>query len=172
MRAPNAPSPRSICIERNLDSAEAHFKKATQCDGSFLDAFSELAQLYIVEKKFVESQGILDAGMRLSPEAWLFRYQMGVVHYGMKQYAQAVQDYLTAETLRPQMPAEFHIKLGNAYLKTTAYDKALAEFETYLRLDPQGPFAPGARQISAMMIKGGITAAASSPPAPRTAPKP
>jgi tetratricopeptide (TPR) repeat protein len=158
--------------ERKLDNAEACFKKAIQCDGSFLDSFSELAQLYVVEKKFAEGEGILNAGLRLSPQAWLFHYQMGLVHHGMQKYPEAVQDYLQAQALHSQMPTAFHIKLGNTYLKTGAYDKALAEFQTYLRLDPKGQFAPGARKMSDMMLKDGITAATASPPSTPPASKP
>ncbi|HMD85002.1 MAG TPA: carboxypeptidase regulatory-like domain-containing protein [Terriglobia bacterium] len=154
------------------DSAEACFKKAIQCDGSFLDSFSELAELYIVEKKFVESEAILNQGLRLSPQAWLFHYEMGQAHYGMQKYPESVQDFLLAQSLHPQVPAKFHIKLANAYLRTEAYPKALAEFQTYLRLEPSGQFAPAARQVSEMMLKGGITAAAASPPSTPAASKP
>ena len=153
--------------ERKLDSAEACYKKAMQCDGSFLDSFSQLAELYIIEKKFAESESTLNDGVRHSPKAWLFRYQLGVAHFGMQKYPEAVQDYLQAQSLHPEVPAEFHIKLGNAYLKTSAYEKALAEFDTYLHLEPNGKFAPGARKMSDMMHKDGITAATASP-----APKP
>jgi tetratricopeptide (TPR) repeat protein len=158
--------------ERQLESAEARYKKAIGCDGSFLDSFSELAQLYIVEKKFPESETVLKQGLRLSPQAWLFRYQMGIAHYGMHQYPEAVQNYLEAQSLHPAMPPEFHIKLGNAYLKTGAYDKALGEFDTYLRLDPNGQFAASARKLSDMMHKDGITAATTSPPGASANPKP
>ena len=158
--------------DRKTDSAEARFKKAIQCDGTFLDSFSELAQLCIIEKKFVEGEGILNQGLRLSPQAWLFRYQMGQVHYGMQKYPEAVQDYLAAQSLHPEMPAKFHIKLATAYLRTNTYDKALAEFQTYLRLEPNGQYAPVARETSARMLKGGITAATSSPQDTPAAPKP
>ncbi len=148
------------------DSAEACFKKAIQCDGSFLNPFSELAELYIIEKKFAESETILNQGLRLSPQAWLFHYEMGQAHYGMQKYPESVQDYLLAQSLHLQMPAKFHIKLANAYLRTEAYPKALAEFQTYLRLEPNGQYAPAALRVSEMMLKGGITAAASAPSTP------
>jgi len=154
------------------DSAEACFKKAIQCDGSFLDPFSELAELYIVEKKFAESETILNQGLRLSPQAWLFHYEMGQAHYGMQKYPESVQDYLLAQSLHPEVPPKFHIKLANAYLRTEAYPKALAEFQTYLRLEPKGQYAPAARQVSEMMLKGGITAVAASPPSTPAASKP
>ena len=158
--------------DRQTDSAEACLKKAIQCDGSFLDSFSELAQLYIIEKKYEEGEAILNQGVRLSPQAWLFRYQMGQVHYGMQKYPEAVQDYLQAQSLHPEVPAKFHIKLGTAYLRTNTYDKALAEFQIYLRLEPNGQYAPVARETSARMLKGGVTAATSSPGDTPPAPKP
>jgi tetratricopeptide (TPR) repeat protein len=157
--------------DRKADSAEACFKKAIQCDGSFLDSFSELAQLYIVEKKFVESENVLNQGLRLSPQAWLFHYEMGQAHYGMQKYPESVQDYLLAQSLHPEMPAKFHIKLGTAYLRTEAYPQALAEFQTYLHLEPNGQYAAAAREAADKMLKGGVTAAAAPPP-PGTPPPP
>ncbi len=157
--------------DRKTESAEAHFKKAIQCDGTLLDSFSELAELYILEKKFAESETVLNQGLRLSPQAWLFRYQMGQARYGLQKYPESIQDYLAAQALHPEMPAKFHIKLGTAYMRTNANDKALAEFETYLRLEPNGQYAPAARETSARMLKDGITAATSSPPQ-NTAPAP
>jgi tetratricopeptide (TPR) repeat protein len=154
------------------ENAEACYKKAMQCDGSFLDAFSELAELYILEKKFAESEAVLNQGLRLSPQSWLFRYEMGQAHYGMQKYPESVQDYLLAQSLHLEMPAKFHIKLATAYMRTASYPKALAEFQIYLRLEPNGQYAPAARETSAMMLKGGITAAAASPPSAPPASKP
>ena len=158
--------------DRKVDSAEARFKKAIQCDGSFLDSFSELAQLYIVEKKFVDSEGILNQGLRLSPQAWLFHYEMGQAHFGMQKYPESVQDYLLAQSFHPEMPAKFHIQLATSYLRTEAYSKALAEFQIYLRLEPNGQYAPAVREISEKMLKDGVTAAAASPPSTPLTPKP
>jgi outer membrane protein assembly factor BamD (BamD/ComL family) len=57
------------------------------------------------------------------------------------------------------MPAEFHAKLANTYLKTGEYGKALAEVDTYLRLSPQGPYATSAKKISEVLRSGGVTSA-------------
>jgi Tfp pilus assembly protein PilF len=150
--------------DHKLDGAEACFMKAIQCDGTFLDSFSELAELYILQKKFAQSEDILKQGLRLSPQTWLFHYEMGQTHYGLQKYAESVQDYLAAQSLHPEMPAKFHIKLASAFMRTTAYSNALAEFQTYLRLEPNGQYASTAREISDRMLKSGITAAAAAPP--------
>jgi len=157
--------------DHRLDDAEVCFKKAIQCDGSFLDAFSELAELYIVQKKFAQGEEILNQGLRLSPQAWLFHYEMGQAHYGMQKYAESVQDYLRALSLHPEMPAKFHIKLASAYMRIGANSNALAEFQTYLRLEPNGQYASPAREVSERMLKAGITAASAPlPSGPATKP--
>ena len=150
--------------------AEACFKKAIQCDGSVLDAFSELAELYVLQKKFAQSEEILNQGLRLSPQAWLFHYEMGQAHYGLQKYRESVQDYLLAQSLHPEMPAKFHIKLASAYLRTGADPSALAEFQTYLRLEPNGQYAAPAREISARMLKAGVAAATTPAGNPGTQP--
>jgi tetratricopeptide (TPR) repeat protein len=142
--------------ERKLPDAEENFKKAIQCDNTFLDSFSELAQLYLVEKKLPDSEAIINQGLRLSPKAWLLRYQLGAVHYGMGKYPEALQDYLSAQSFHSEMPAEFHVKIANVYLKTGDYSKALAEMDTYLRLDPNGGYARSARKLAETMRKDGV----------------
>lgn len=149
--------------DHKTQEAEACFKKAMQCDGSFLDPFSELAEFYILEKRFTESETVLNQGLRLSPQTWIFHYELGQAHYGLKKYPEAVQNYLMAQSLHPDMPAKFHIKLASAYLRTEAYPKALAEFDIYLRLEPNGQYAAPAREVSERMRKDGIAAAVSTP---------
>jgi hypothetical protein len=58
------------------------------------------------------------------------------------------------------MPAEFHARLADTYLKLGEYAKALAEIDTYLRLSPEGPYAASAKKISAVLRSKGVTDAA------------
>jgi len=148
--------------DRRPEDAEACLKKAMQCDGTFLDAFSELAELYVVQKKFAKGQEVLNQGLRLSPQAWLFHYEMGQALYGLQKYRESVEEYLLAQSLHPEMTAKFHIKLGSAYMRTGANSNALAEFQTYLRLEPNGEYAAPAREISGRMLQDGITPATSA----------
>jgi len=47
-------------------------------------------------------------------------------------------------------------------MRTGANSNALAEFQTYLRLEPNGEYAAPAREISGRMLQDGITPARSS----------
>ena len=142
--------------ERKMESAEARYKQAIHCDGSYLDAFYQLAQLYMTERKPADSEAILREALRLSPSAWLFHYQLGNAQLVLGEYREALQDFLTAQSLHPDMPAEFHIKLANSYLKMDEYAKALAEIDTYLRLSPEGPYAASAKKVSEKLRRGSV----------------
>jgi tetratricopeptide (TPR) repeat protein len=146
--------------EHKPENAEASYKRAIHCDGSYSDAFYQLARLYMTENKPADCEAILREALRLSPGAWLFHYQLGIAQFAMGEYREAARAFLTAQSLHPDMPAEFHAKLANAYLKMAEYPKALAEIDTYLRLSPQGPYAASAKKISATLRSGGGTEAA------------
>jgi len=137
-------------------SAEAGYKRAIHCDGTYSDAFYQLAQLYMEERKPAASETILREALRLSPNAWLFHYQLGNAQLLLGKSREASEDFLTAQSLHPDMPAEFHIKLANSYLKMAEDSKALTEIDTYLRLSPQGPYAASAKKVAEKLRSRGI----------------
>ena len=137
--------------ENKLDDAEKSFKKAIECDSSFLRPFSQLGQLYYQQKKLQESDEILSQGLRLFPSSWLLHYQHGAVLFDEEKYPEAVREFEGAASGNPEMPAEFHTHLANAYLKTGNRAKALVEIETYLRLEPNGKYAASARQTAQVL---------------------
>jgi len=150
-------------------NAEAGYKRAIHCDGTYSDAFYQLAQLYMAERKPAQSAAILREALRLSPNAWLFHYQLGNAQLVLGEYRQASQDFLTAQSLHPDMPAEFHIKLANSYLKMAEHAKALEEIDTYLRLSPDGPYAASAKIAAEKLRSGGVNDAAPQTSIPPTA---
>lgn len=143
--------------EHQLDSAETNYKMAIRCDSTYLDAFSALAQLYMTENKPRDSEEILSKALRLAPDSWFSHYQLATAYFALGEYQKASHSFVTAESLHPDMPGEFHVKLANTYMKTGEYSKALGEMDTYLRLEPNGRYAASARKISAIMRKGGVT---------------
>ena len=52
------------------------------------------------------------------------------------------------------------MKLANAYLKTSAFDKAYTEMQAYLRAAPEGRFAPKVKYYLQKMESDGIVGAA------------
>jgi len=154
---------------RELPGAEAALRKAVQCDPGFPDAYTQLGQLLNAEKKFAESADLLQDGLRRSPDAWQFYYQLAMAHFGLKQYSQAEEEYLKVQSLNTHAPADLHVKLADVYLKENAYDKAYAQMQAYLQAEPEGRFA---LKIKAIMRQMESSGALRAPPTQAVQPPP
>jgi tetratricopeptide (TPR) repeat protein len=141
---------------RELDGAAASLHQAVRCDPGFADACALLGKVLNNQRKFVESEGILEQGLRLSPDAWPLYDQLATAHYNQGQYGKAQEEWLRVLALAPVPPAELHAKLAAVYLRGGARDKAYAEMQAYLRAEPGGRFAS---TFKAMMPRLGASGA-------------
>ena len=156
---------------REVAQAEAALRKAIACDADFLKAYLDLGELLNLEKRYDESEAVLGEGLRRLPGFWKFHYQLGIADYGQREWAKAEGDFLKAVSLNPTAPADLHVKLADVYSKEGAYDKAYSEMVEYLRLEPQGRFAPRIREVMQQMRTTGAvhhpaTEAVNPPPPP------
>ena len=74
---------------QQFSGSEAALRKAMECDPDYLDTYNELGQLYFDEKKYAESQAVLQQGLRRSPQSWQFYFQIGGDDYHLGKYAAA-----------------------------------------------------------------------------------
>jgi tetratricopeptide (TPR) repeat protein len=145
--------------QKDYAKAEAALRKSLTCDPGFVDASIELGQLLNAEKRFSEAVPVLDQATRLSPGSWQFYYELGTAHYGLKQYSAAESEFLKAQSLNSNPPPALDVKLADVYLKESAYDKAYAKMQDYLKAEPQGRFAPHIREIMKQMESSGVLTA-------------
>lgn len=156
----------ALSSRRDFSGAESALTKAIQCDPGFLDAYVQLGHILNAEQKFAESEKILQEGVPLSPAVWEVYYELGAAHYGLKQYGKAEEDYLKARSLAGgSIPAVFHQKLADVYLRENAYDQAYAELQEYLRAEPKGRFADRIKIIMQQMEAAGVLHTARPPAA-------
>ena len=144
--------------KRDLPGAETALRKAMahECDPEYIDSYIVLGQMLNSQKRFADSSRVLEEGVRRSPGSWQFYYQLGVAYYGLAQFSKAEGQYQKVMELNPSPPAEFHVKLGDVYLREKAYDKAYVELEQYLKAEPDGRFAPKIKNIMREMKAAGI----------------
>ena len=159
----------ALIRRRSMTEAEAALRKAIQCDPDFVKSYLDLGSLLNLEKRYRESGPLLQEGLRRLPGAWKFYYQLGIADAGLGQWPKAEQDYLKTLSLNPSPPAETHVKLADVYSNENAYDKAYAEMAEYLRLEPQGRFAPRIREVMRRMEASG---AVHQPPGTASTPPP
>ena len=142
--------------QQKFPRSEAALRKAVQCDPTLPEAYTLLGQLLSAQKRFRESETVLEQGERYSPAAWQFHYQVAIACYGRQDLAKAETEYLRAQSLNPEMPPEFHVRLADLYTKKGSYAKAYGEMQTYLRAEPNGRFAPGIKSIMQQMESTGV----------------
>ncbi len=142
--------------QHDLTGAETALKKARECDPDYIDSYIILGQMLNSEKRYTDSEQVLQEGVRRSPGSWQFYYQLGVAHYGLGQYAKAQSEYERVPGLNPSPPAEFHVKMADVYLKEKSYDKASSQMDEYLKADPAGPFAVKIKNIMQQMQTSGV----------------
>jgi Tfp pilus assembly protein PilF len=150
--------------QKDVKGAEEALRKSISCDPGYVDADLGLGALLNAEKRFGEAQPVLDQGARQSPSAWQFYFQMGITQYGLKNYREAEQQFTKAASLTPNPPGELKVKLADVYLKESAFPKAYAEMEDYLKTEPDGPLAPRIKQIMKQMESSGVLKSQSTAP--------
>ena len=154
----------ALSSRRDYSGAASALTKAIKCDPGFLGAYVELGHALNAEQKFAESEKVLLEGLHLSPAVWEVYYELAAAHYGLKQYGKAQEDYLKARSLAGgSIPAVFHQKLAEVYLRENAYDQAYAEMQEYLRAEPKGRFADRIRVIMQQMEAAGVLHTARQP---------
>ena len=136
-----------LIAKRDLTAAEAGLRKAIQCDPGFPEGFTSLGRLLNSEKKFAESEQVLQQGLRLSPNSWELYDQLAAAHHNLGSYSRAAEEWLHVMVLNPKAPTEVHAKLAAAYLQQGNSEKAYTEFRAYLRAEPEGRFAAQAKRL-------------------------
>jgi len=144
-----------LAEQQKMTDAEAAAKKARDCDPDFLEAYMQLALILNNEKKFGESETALQEAIRRAPTRWQFYDQLAAAHYGEGQFSKADDDCQRLLSLNPAPPPEFRVKLANIYLKERLYDKAYAEMQAYLKVEPNGRFAQKVKNIMQEMQSAG-----------------
>ena len=110
--------------------------KATQVRPTFALAFINLGRLRTSNKKFEEALDPLTKAIELQPNSGEANLLLGEVYLQLKKGSKAVT-YLT-EAARLGKP-EAHMRLATLYNAVGMKDKAAAEYEEYLKKNPNYP---------------------------------
>jgi Flp pilus assembly protein TadD len=158
----------SLTLLREFSRAENALKKSLECDPGFHEARLVYGQLLNLQQRFAEAEKVLLQGVRMAPGAWQFYYQLGIAHFGLGQYDKAEEAYLKVQSLNPDPPPEWYVKVADLYLKVDNYREAYETMQAYLRAEPDGRFASKIRTIMEEMQTAGVLQ--ESPPQPASAP--
>jgi tetratricopeptide (TPR) repeat protein len=141
--------------KKDYEKAEAAYKKAIEIKADYADAYNGLANVYNSQRKFEEAAAASAKANELSGAAGTTTsggggnanalYNQGVILWNAGKLGDAKKQFEAALKVDPNH-AESHYQLGMALLSEDI-PKAVTEFETYLKLAPEGPNAATAKAV-------------------------
>lgn len=131
---------------RQWDKAETALRRAIETSFKNPAAHIALGELYRQQKKYSEAEKALLNAVKIDGNSWHGHVTLGRVYWEMGKIAQAGPHVGKTIQLKPDL-AEAYLLGGNILLRARKTEDALIEFEEYLRLEPQGKFAPETREL-------------------------
>jgi tetratricopeptide (TPR) repeat protein len=139
--------------KKDLDAAEAAFKKAIEINPNAADAYNGLATVYNSQKKFDQAAEASSKAQQLAAAAnpggagdASTSFNQGVILWNAGKIQDAKKNFEDAVRLDPKL-ADAHYWLGMALVNEGKLPEAAPHFEDYLKLAPSGQYADTAKSI-------------------------
>lgn len=144
----------------HLDDASTALRKCIEIDGNSAPAYIALGEIQNQQQAYADAERTLQKAVTLVPDSAPARVELARTYWALGRWQDAEPQASKALSLAPEN-ASAHLIMGNVDLRKRDGAGALKHFQEYLRLDPQGPMAPGVRDMVGKLEK----ALASSSPA-------
>ena len=132
--------------QKKYKEAQEALEKAVQLDPKAAGAYIELGATLNQLKDYPGAVTALTKGLDLNADVPAGNYELAKAYMAQQQWQNAEPALRKVIAAQPDM-ASAHVMLGNILLKKGDGPGALNEFQTYLKLDPNGPMAPGVREV-------------------------
>jgi tetratricopeptide (TPR) repeat protein len=146
--------------KKELDKAEENYKKAILVKPDYAEAYNGLANIYNAQRKFDEAAAASAKANELTASApgglaggsADSLYNQGVILWNSGKIPDAKKAFEQAIAANANH-AESHYQLAMALVNEGKLAEAGAEFNTYLKLSPDGPNAATAKALVAQLPK-------------------
>ncbi|MBI2834084.1 MAG: tetratricopeptide repeat protein [Acidobacteria bacterium] len=143
--------------KKDYANAETAFKTTIALKSDYLPAYNGLTSIYNAQRRFDDAAAITAQAAKLGPPGGASGnvealYNQAVVFWNAGKIAEAKQQFAQVIASDPSH-ADAHYWLGMANLNEGTLAEAATEFETYLKLAPQGQYAEQARGVLSQIKK-------------------
>lgn len=146
--------------KKELDKAEENYKKAILVKPDYAEAYNGLANIYNAQRKFDEAAAASAKANELTASApgglaggnADSLYNQGVILWNSGKIPDAKKSFEQAIAANPNH-AEAHYQLAMALVNEGKLAEAATEFNSYLKLAPDGPNAATAKALVAQLPK-------------------
>ena len=125
--------------------AEIALRRAMQMDAKLLTPYYPLAALLQAQKRYDEAEALLNKGMEMDPQGWQWPFELARCSVGRNDWEKALSFAQVARE-RPKPSPKVYLLLADLYSGMGQKDKAIAELEEFVRVDPQSPYMPRVQQ--------------------------
>lgn len=140
-----------------LKEAEAAFRSAIEhSDDHYADPHIALATLLVDSKRAEDAEENARRGVELDPQSWQGHLELAKALLLLNRASDAEKSALMARKLKPDFP-NLYITLANIHIRLQNAPALLDDVNTYLKLDPNGPYSARAKEIKASVEKQGAS---------------
>jgi tetratricopeptide (TPR) repeat protein len=132
--------------EREWRKAEIAFQSALELKASSATAMLALGEVYWRQNRYDEAEKSLLDGLKLDEKSWHGYFTLARLYWDRENIGKAAPAIGHTLQLKPDF-AEAHLLAGNILLKVNQQERALTEYQEYLRLEPKGEFAVQAHEL-------------------------
>jgi len=127
--------------------AMADLQKAIDADGNHALAYIVMGAAQNMDSKFDDAIRSLERGQTLAPTSWQAYFEMGKALVGKARYEPALAQFSRAQALAPSDYPLIHLVKAHAMLSLNNYSEAMAELQSYLAKEPNGPNSEQAQKM-------------------------
>jgi tetratricopeptide (TPR) repeat protein len=132
--------------QREWDKAEQSFKLGRKLKPTDGHSLLGLGEVYWRQKRYDEAEKALLEGLKIEDKSWHGHFTLGRLYWERGDVAKAAPAIGRTLQLKPDF-AEAHLLAGNILLRIQQRERALVEYQEYLRLEPKGEFAAETREL-------------------------
>jgi len=126
-------------IQKNASEAETAYVRAVEIRPDYLLALLNLGRLRLLTKKFDAAIEILSKAVTVNPTSADANFYLGEAYLRIKKGSKAVGYLNEALKLDPVGKADAHLRLAALYNAVGLKDKAVFEYEQFLKVKPDYP---------------------------------
>lgn len=131
---------------RQWSDAEQALLRALEIRSDDAATIIFLGEIYWREKRYAEAEKNLLDGLKLDDKSWHGHFTLARLYVETNQTMKAAPEVGHTLQLKPDF-AEAHLLAGNILLKLNQPERAVVEYEEYVRLAPKGEFVAEARNL-------------------------
>ena len=132
--------------------AEATLRRALEIKPENAMVLFSLGEVYRRQKQYADAEKVLQDGLKLDDNSWQGHFALARVYWEKDEILKAAPHVGRTLQLKPDF-ADAHLLAGNLFVRLNLLDRALTEYDEYLRLAPKGEAAEQTRQLAQKIKK-------------------